>query len=385
MPASQTLGNSVMKPATLAVHAGSRPDREAGGLNTPVHTSSAFDYLDRDVRYPRYFNTPNELAVCAKLAALEGADSALLFSSGMAALATLFTGLLQRGDHALLLEGIYGGTHSFILHEFERLGIAYDFWDGDAGAIQARLTPETRLIFVESPTNPLLRVVDLAAVAEVARDRGILTAIDNTFASPVLQQPLSLGFDLVMHSATKYLGGHSDLCLGVLAGSGEMIKRLRPQAIRLGGSTNAEQAAALERRLKTLVLRVQRQSENAAVIARWLADHDRVSRVHYPGLPDHPGHAVAARQMLSFGGMLSFEINEDMDPTAFQRRLSLITPAVSLGGVETTICQPVLTSHAKMTAAERQRLGITEQLLRLSVGIEDAGDLIDDLDQALMT
>jgi cystathionine beta-lyase len=354
------------------------------GLNTPVVTSSAIEYLDdSEVRYPRYFNTLNHAVVADKMSALEGAETGLVTSSGMAAIASTLFALLERGDHVVFSEGLYGGTHALIAGDLDRIGIGYSFAEPGTEALQAAVRENTRMLFAESPGNPLLTVVDIAALAAFARPRGIVTVLDNTFATPILQNPLELGFDLVVHSGTKYLGGHSDLICGTVNGPRDLIEKVRSQAINHGGCLNAQDCYLLERSLKTLELRVRRQSDNAALIAERLQAHTRVKRVFYPGLSGDPGHAVASRQMDGFGGMLSFELDGGVEPLGFLRRLRLVTPAVSLGGVETTICQPLATSHQKMPAAERQRLGITAGLMRLSVGIEDAGDIVSDLLQAL--
>lgn len=355
-----------------------------GGLNTPLVSSSAIEYLDdSEVRYPRYFNTLNHDVVAEKMCALENAEAGLVTSSGMAAISSLFFGLLDKGDHVVFTEGLYGGTHALIVNELDRFGISYDFVAPDSGSIEAAINNATRMIFLESPSNPLLNVVDLAAVAKIAKQRGILTAIDNTFATPILQNPLDLGFDLVMHSATKYLGGHSDLCCGTVNGSARLLKKVRNHAVTYGGSLNAQDCFLLERSLKTLELRVRRQSDNAAVIAEQLDQHPGIRKVYYPGLISHPGHEIAKQQMTGFGGMLSFELTEGADPIAYLRRLQMVNCAISLGGVETTICQPVATSHQKVSATERQRMGISDGLLRLSTGIEDAEDIVADLLQAL--
>ena len=373
-----------MKKSTQAVRAGTRRDKNMGGLNTPLLSSSAIEYLDdSEVRYPRYFNTLNHDVVAEKMSALECAEAGLVTSSGMAAISAIFFGLLQKGDHIVFTEGLYGGTHALIVNELTRFGINFSFAAPDVQSIQAASGAETRMIFVESPSNPLLTVVDLAALAAFAKSRGILTVIDNTFASPILQNPLVHGFDLVMHSGTKYLGGHSDLCCGTVNGSAELIAKVRNHAVAYGGCLNAQDCYLLERSLKTLELRVERQSNNAALIATRLDENSQIKRVYYPGLVDHPGHEIAARQMQGFGGMLSFELANDIDPLSYIRRLELVICAVSLGGVETTVCQPVATSHQKVSEEERQRLGITAGLLRLSVGIEDAEDICADLLQAL--
>jgi len=374
----------ILKKATQAVRAGSRHDKNMGGLNTPMLSSSAIEYLDdSEVRYPRYFNLLNHDVVAEKMSALESAEAGLVTSSGMAAIASILFGLLGDGDHVVFTEGLYGGTHALIVNELKRVGISHCFAANDIAAIERATTAETRMIFVESPGNPLLNVVDLAAIAAFAKPRDILTVIDNTFATPILQNPLELGFDLVMHSGTKYLGGHSDLCCGTVNGPAALISKVRNHGINHGGCLNAQDCHLLERSLKTLEIRVQRQSENAAFIARQLENSEYVKRVHYPGLESDPGHDIAARQMRSFGGMLSFELVDSIDPVTYLRRLNMVNCAISLGGVETTICQPVATSHQKMPEAERQRLGITDGLLRLSVGIEDAEDISADLLNAL--
>lgn len=373
-----------MKKSTLAVHAGSLRDRNMGGVNTPIVTSSANEYLDdSEVRYPRYFNTFNQRVVVAKLCALEGAEDGLVTSSGMAAISSVMMGLLHPGEHAIVLEGMYGGTHNLITTEFRRLGIEFSFTSGAVDDVRALIRPTTRLLFVESPTNPLLKVVDLEAVATLARENGVVSAIDSTFATPVLQNPIAQGFDLVMHSGTKFLGGHSDLCCGALLGRESLIERIRGHALMYGGSLNAQDCYLLERSLKTLDLRVRQQSANALELARFLAGHPAVRQVNYPGLEDHPGHAIARRQMAAFGGMLSFELREEADPLVFLRALAWVLTAVSLGGVETIVSQPVATSHERMPQAERERLGIRRGLVRVSTGIEDAGDLIAEFGQAL--
>ena len=373
-----------MKKSTQAVRAGSRHDKNMGGLNTPLLSSSAIEYLDdSEVRYPRYFNTLNHDVVAEKMSALECAEAGLVTSSGMAAISAIFFGLLEKGDHIVFTEGLYGGTHALIVKELQRFGISFSFTATDTTSIAEACGPATRMIYVESPSNPLLTIVDLSAVAEFAKPRGILTVIDNTFASPILQNPLVHGFDIVMHSGTKYLGGHSDLCCGTVNGPAEIIEKVRDHAVAYGGCLNAQDCYLLERSLKTLELRVSRQSNNAGVIARRLHECSQIKRVYYPGLESHPGFEIAKRQMQGFGGMLSFELANDVDPVSYLRRLELVNCAISLGGVETTICQPVATSHQKVSEAERERLGITPWLLRVSVGIEDADDISADLIQAL--
>jgi len=373
-----------LKKSTQSVRAGSRRAINMGGLNTPMQPSSAIEYLDdSEVRYPRYFNTLNHEVVAEKMNALENAEAGLVTSSGMAAISAILFGLLESGDHIVLTEGLYGGTHALIVNELERFGISYSFAAPDSVSIEAATRPETRMIFLESPSNPLMSVVDLAVVAGFAKAREIIAVIDNTFATPILQNPLVLGFDLVMHSGTKYLGGHSDLCCGTVNGPSGLIAKVRNHLVNYGGCLNAQDCHLLERSLKTLEIRVERQSSNAATIARRLDQNENIKRVYYPGLESHPGHDIAVRQMSGFGGMLSFELAGHIEPETYLRRLQLVICAISLGGVETTICQPVATSHQKVSEQERQRLRITPRLLRLSVGIEDADDIIADLLQAL--
>jgi cystathionine beta-lyase/cystathionine gamma-synthase len=278
---------------------------------------------------------------------------------------------------------MYVGTDDLMVYEFLRFGSSLCFAATVVESFAEACGNYSRMFFLESPSNPLLTVVELTAVATFAKPRKIFTVIDNTFASPILQNPLEDGFDLVMHSGTKYLGGHSDLCCGTVNGSVALIEKVRDHAVAYGGCLNAQDCYLLERSLKTLELRVNRQSSNAAIIAERLNENEHIKRVYYPGLKSHPGFEVATRQMQGYGGMLSFELADDIDPVSYIRRLQIVNCAISLGGVETTICQPVATSHQKVSEEERQRLGITSALLRLSVGIEDAQDISADLIQAL--
>ena len=374
-----------MKKATHCVHAGTVRDRDTGGVNSPIYPSSAFNYLESDeITYPRYFNTPNQRAVTDKLCALEGAEDGVLFSSGMAAISTSILAFAGAGDHVVLMDELYGGTHAFVTDVFQRLGIEYTFAGTDAAAVRDAVRGNTRVVVIESPTNPLLSVIDIRQVAELASEHDLVTMIDNTFATPMNQNPLQLGMDIVVHSGTKYLGGHSDICCGVALAAKDKAGRIRELARSLGGSLNAITCYLLERSLKTLAVRVQRQGDNAGRIAEFLAAHPGVARVYYPGLPESRGHDIARSQMRGFGAMLSFELKEGgVAADDFIRRLRLIEPAVSLGGVESTICSPARTSHAKLSAQEREKIGITPGLLRLSVGIEELDDLLDDLATSL--
>lgn len=374
-----------MSKNTQCVHSGSIADQTSGGLNSPIFTSSSFRYIDTAENvYPRYFNTPNQKAVSDKLRALENTESGMLFSSGMAAISTVVFALASSGDHVVMQRDIYGGTHHFAMAEFERFGIEFAFVGSALPEFETAIRNNTRLIYIETPSNPLLRITDIAAVAELAKSRGIFTAIDNTFASPINQNPHELGIDIVIHSGTKYLGGHSDICCGAVLTTREIMDRLAASAVNFGGSLNAVTCYLLERSLKTLGIRVEAQNRNALALARHLDHHPRVTEVHYPGLETHTGFDTARKQMRGFGGMLSFELDESqIHPNEFVRKLGLITPALSLGGVETIICAPALTSHSKVSAEDRRRMGISDGLFRLSVGIEDTDDLMADLDQAL--
>ena len=369
--------------STECVHAGAVQQPAALGVNTPVVTSSAFDYRADHVRYPRYHNTLNHEVVAARVAALESGEAALVTASGMGAISAVFLGLMKPGDHAILLDGIYGGTTDLVTGLLEPMGMRFSTWDGIPDSLPRLVEEHTRLVHVESPTNPLMDVIDLHAVARTARAHEVISVVDNTFATPLLQRPLELGFDLVVHSGTKYLAGHSDLLSGAIVGSAELIARLKPTVIRLGASLNGRELSLLERSIATLAVRVERQSANARVLAQRLNEHDTVGGVYYPGLVGHPNHDLAKAQMSDFGAMLSFRLAGSVDPDKFLDQLALVRPAVSLGGVETTICQPSRTSHAKVAVETRQRLKIDDRLMRLSVGIEAADDLWLDLEQAL--
>jgi cystathionine beta-lyase/cystathionine gamma-synthase len=368
-----------ISPMTIAVHTGSVGDPLYGGLVNPIYQASAYDY-DQLVRYPRYFNTPNQEAVVNKVAALEGVETGLVFSSGMAAILTSVFALVRGGDHVIFQNDLYGGVHSLAMHELNRYGIEYTMTD--PGNFTKVIRKETKLIYIETPSNPLLKITDIAAVSKIAKQHGLLTLIDNTFASPVNQNPASLGIDVILHSGTKYIGGHSDICCGVMVSSRKLTSIIHSSATHFGGSLDAHTCYLVERSLKTMVLRVRQQNANALAIAEFLQSEPAVMAVNYPGLKSHPGHSIAKKQMSGgFGGMLSFEIKTD--PEKFIAKLGVIRKAVSLGGVESTICSPAKTSHVKLTAAERKKVGISDKLLRLSVGIEDAKDLIGDLKSAL--
>jgi len=369
---------------TLSVHAGSEGDSQFKGTVTPIFPSSAYDYEGIPATvYPRYFNTPNQQAVIEKMAALENGEDGLVFSSGLAAIMTSLFAFVKQGDHVIFQSDLYGGTYYAVTSEFQRMGISYTMVDASASEnFEKAIRPETKVIYVETPSNPTLKITDLKAVAAIAKKHKLITIIDNTFASPVNQNPINLGIDVVTHSGTKYIGGHSDICCGVMVSTKELTQRIKTRAINYGGSPDPHMCYLVERSLKTLVLRVQQQNKNALALARFLKNHSKVDRVFYPGLEDHPGHAIAKAQMPGgFGGMLSFEVKGDCH--LFLSKLKLVKRALSLGGVESTMCSPVKTSHSKMTPAERKQIDVTDNLVRFSVGIEDADDLIQDIEQAL--
>ena len=372
--------------ATACVHAGTYHDPLVPGINTPVFTSSAFDYRgEGPTAYPRYFNTPNQNAVVEKLKVLEQGEAAMVFSSGMAAISTTLMSVLKPGDHIILQKGIYGGTHYLIESQLKKWQIQCSYIiNANLDSLGSALQENTKAIYVETPSNPLLEIVDLELVVGFAKKNELVSLIDNTFATPINQNPISYGFDYVLHSGTKYLSGHSDVTFGAVVTSQRYYEGLHTCAINLGGSLDANTCYLIERSLKTLSLRVNRQNETALSIAQALDAHPQILLVNYPGLPNHPNHETAKKQMAGFGGMLSFEVGgKDQELVEFLNNLQLISSAVSLGGVESTICSPVQTSHVKMSAEDRKAAGISNGLLRLSVGIEDSKDLIKDLENAL--
>jgi cystathionine beta-lyase/cystathionine gamma-synthase len=370
--------------ATVCVHTGTHIDKHTGGIGSPIFPCTSYAYPNpaNENIYPRYFNVPNQRVIARKVASLEKGEDALVFGSGMAAISTVLFANLKPGDHILLQADLYGGTHHFAATELKAFGIEVGFAATPA-EFEAAVRPNTRVLYVESPSNPLLRCVDLAAIGKLSREHGILSVIDNTFATPINQNPIPLGIDAVVHSATKYLNGHTDVNAGVVISSSSVIRKVAEYAINHGGTLDAHACYQLERGLKTLALRVRQHNENAGRLAGFLQNHPVVNRVNYPGLTTHPDHAIGARQMRGYGGMLSFELREPARVDELLRRLRLATPALSLGGVETLVCLPSQTSHRSMSPGERQRAGISPGLVRVSVGIEDIEDLLQDFDQAL--
>ncbi|MEA1786192.1 PLP-dependent aspartate aminotransferase family protein [Arenibacter sp. GZD96] len=370
---------------TICTHTGELEDTLFKGVVSPLFMSTAYDYEDVAIkRYPRYFNTPNQVALSKKIAALEHAEAAMIFGSGMAAISTALMAFLKAGDHVVLQQTLYGGTYNLVTEEFNKFGISYSFTEGwEVADFKGKIQDNTKVIYIETPSNPLLTITDLSAVAELAKKYGIITMIDNTFASPVNQNPIDFGIDVVLHSATKYMGGHSDILAGVVASSEAYMERIFHLAKNFGGSLSDYTVWLLERSIKTMGIRVRAQNENALKMAHYLYAHPDITAVHYPGLPSHPGHRLAASQMKGFGGMLSFELKDSIDASKFPKALKLIKPAMSLAGVESTVVSPTLTSHSLLSAAERERQEIKDGLIRFSVGIEEIEDLIADIAQAI--
>ena len=378
--------NKIESKYTSCVHGASDRDTHADGVSEPIYTSTSFGYLDVEkTPYPRYFNTPNQKSLAEKIARLEQGDTGMVFSSGMAAISTVLLSFLRAGDHAIFQNDLYGGTHNAVSTLLRQMGIEYSWVTIDnPDQITPFIKENTKLIYIETPSNPLLKVIDIMGVADIAKTHGITSVIDNTFASPINQNPITLGIDIVIHSGTKYLGGHSDISAGVAVFGDQHKEVIWNQAVNLGGNLDSRTCYLLDRSIKTLALRVEKQNENAFEIASWLNDHQKVVGTHYPGLRSHPDHELAREQMTGFGGMLSFELDVDlMGSDEFARSLQLIQPVISLGGVETIISSPPKTSHSLLTAEERNQMGISDGLLRLSVGIESVSDLIGDLEQAL--
>jgi cystathionine gamma-synthase len=377
---------------TEAVHAGANLHKKHGPVSTPIYQTSTFEVTDNDEQlrvtptdmfYTRYGNPTNTM-VELRIAELERADAALLFASGMSAITTSILALVKSGDHIVAQRDIYGGAGKFFGQWLPKLGIETTFVDTTEYEQHAQaVRPNTKLLFLESPTNPTVRIVDLVKAAAIAKKHKLVSMIDSTFATPINQRPVEFGIDLVMHSGTKYFGGHSDLMAGIIAGRKDLIEKIHETRTTLGGVMDPHAAWLLLRGIKTLAVRVQRQNENALRVAQFLAQHTKVRRVHYPFLEVHPQRTVAMEQMRGGGGMVSFEVEGSGDDARrLTEALQLFTLAPSLGGVDSLVSIPVLTSHAMISAEQRQKMGVTEQLIRLSVGIENADDLITDLEQA---
>lgn len=374
---------------TLAIHAGQAPDPSTGAIMTPIFQTSTYvqdaPTQHKGYEYSRVSN-PTRTALEQNLAALEGADHGICFASGVAATDAICKSL-RPGDHIVAMNDLYGGTIRLFRQVYEPFGLRFSFVDmTDLDAVEQAITDDTKLMWVETPTNPLLRIVDIAALSKLAKSRGVAVAVDNTFASPYLQQPLALGADMSMHSTTKYLGGHSDVIGGaVLTNRDDWAEQLRFQIKATGAAPAPMDCFLVLRSTKTLHVRMERHCSNARAVAEFLNEHPRVGRVHYPGLPDDPGHDLARRQMRDFGGMISFSLSDDRLEAAHHVLSStrIFQLAESLGGVESLIEHPASMTHASVPAEVRRQIGLEDSLIRLSVGIEAVDDLIHDLDAAL--
>lgn len=370
---------------TLCVHAGSLVDEQHKGAISPLYPATSYAFNDVEIgQYPRYFNTPNQRGLAEKIAALEGAESGLIFSSGMAAVSTALMSHLKSGDHVIFQDDLYGGTRNFVKSEFPKYGIEFSFTKSTQIIdFENEINANTKGIYIETPSNPTLKIIDLNGIASLAKKAGLWTMIDNTFASPVNQNPIKHGIDIVIHSATKYLGGHSDISAGAVLGTPKTIDKVFQSAKNFGGNLSEYTVWLLERSIKTLFLRVHAQNENAQAMAEFLMRQDWVEKIYYPGLSSHPDHYLAKNQMKGFGGMLSFNLIEGIDCKTFLTNLKLVKPTMSLAGIESTALSPRLTSHSLLTEEERIAQGITPQMIRFSLGIEAQEDLQADLVNAI--
>ena len=371
------------RPETLCVHEGQIKDPLYNGAVSPLYMATAYSYKKGDM-YPRYFNTPNQVGLSKKISSLESAEESLVFGSGMAAISTSLLSFLSSGDHVIFQPDLYGGTRNFATEHLNTYGIEYSFANGiNLSEFSSQIKSNTKVIYVETPSNPLMKIVDLKGISELSKDNNIVTIIDNTFASPVNQNPILLGIDIVIHSATKYLGGHSDILAGSVSSSKKNMESVFSVGKSLGGNLSDYTVWLLERSLKTLFVRVEKQNGNAKILAKHLQNHECIDKVFYPGLENSIYYNLAKNQMKGFTGMLSFEINKNLNREIFENSLRLIQPAISLAGVESTINVPYLTSHKWLPKQEKIKQGISENLVRFSVGIEDVEDLKRDLNQAL--
>jgi len=381
--------------STLVIHTGEEKFHVAGPVGTPISRTSTFTFANTaDMKqwaegkggsyiYTRYGN-PTLAVAEKKIAALERADTALVTSSGMAAISSTLLGQLKAGDELIATRSLYGGTYRLFRDVFPRMAIKVRFVDTDLAGIEKLVNPRTKVLYVETPTNPALRLVDLKKAIHFAKEWGLVSMIDNTFASPALQKPLPMGFDVALHSATKYLAGHSDIIAGAVAGKKSIVDAARQMVILLGGSMDPEVAFLLIRGMKTLDVRIEKQCATAMKVARFLERHPKISRVHYPGLASHPDHKLARRQMRRYGGMLAFDMKGGLATARkFCDRVRVFLLAASLGGIESLVLLPMYSSHYNMSVAELKAAGIEPGTVRVSIGLEDAGDLIADLKQAL--
>ena len=371
------------KIGTKCVHSGNIVDDKFHGSISPIYPATTYDYRKTDT-YPRYFNTPNQLALSRKISDLESAEDSILFGSGLGAVSSTMFSFLKSGDHVILHDSIYGGTINLVNTEFKKFNIDFSYIDiNDVDLLKSTIKKNTRIIYFETPTNPLLQIVDISLISSVAKENNIISIIDNTFASPINQNPINFGIDLVIHSATKYLGGHSDILAGSVSGAKEHIEKIKKSGINYGANLSDYTVWLLERSIKTLSVRVNAQNQNALDLAKFLDDNALIKKVFYPGLENHLSHEIASKQMNGFGGMMSFEVTDKINSEDFVSDLKIISPTMSLAGVESSITSPSKTSHKKVDPQIRKKLGISDNLLRFSVGIEDIEDLMLDLDKSL--
>lgn len=370
---------------STCVHVGEVKDEQFKGAISPIYMSTSYAFDGVDVkRYPRYLNTPNQEMLCKKIAALEHSEDALIFSSGMAAISNAMLAFLQKGDHVIIQQVIYGGTYNFVVAEFDKYGIEYSFTESDnADDFKSLIKKNTKILYIETPSNPLLGITDMKAISVLAKQHEMITMMDNTFASPINQNPVDFGIDIILHSATKYMGGHSDISAGAVAASKEHIEQIWKTAINFGGNLSDQTVWLLERSLKTMNLRVKEQTKNAQTMAEYFEGNPNIDKVYYPGLKSHLQYEIAKKQMKGFGAMLSFELKKGIDAMKFQNSLQLIKPSMSLAGVESTTVSPTQTTHALLNEEERLERGIKDGLIRFSVGIEETEDLIADIEQAI--
>ena len=369
---------------TICTHVGQVDDEQFGGSVSPIYPGTSYEYIDKEIdRYPRYSSTPNQEFLSKKIAALEGTEDAMIFGSGMAAISTSLLAFLNSGDHIILQNDIYGGTRNLVEAQFSRYGIEYSFTEGlEVECFEKKIRKNTKAIYIETPSNPLLKIVDIKKVADLSKANGLISFIDNTFATPLIQRPHSLGIDIILQSATKYFGGHSDICAGAIAASSEHKEIIWDLSKNIGGSLSDYTAWLLERSMKTLSVRFFAQQKNAVELADYLKDCQYIDNIYYPGLSSHPGHDIAKKQMDGFGAVISFELNKKIDPNSFLKSLDMINPSMSFAGVESTMLSPAETSHYLLTQEDRLAQGITDNLIRFSVGIEDVPDIQNDIEQA---
>tara|TARA_B100000900_G_scaffold110345_1_gene92144 strand:+ start:1106 stop:2263 length:1158 start_codon:yes stop_codon:yes gene_type:complete len=370
---------------TICTHVGQVKDEQFGGSVSPIYPGTSYEYIDKDIdRYPRYSSTPNQEFLAKKVAALEETEDAIILGSGMAAISTSLMAFLNSGDHIVIQNDIYGGTRNLVEAQFQRYGIQYSFTDGlDVNSFEKEIKANTKAIYIETPSNPLLKLVDIKQIADLSSSNGLISFIDNTFATPLIQKPHKLGIDIILHSATKYFGGHSDICAGAVASTAEHREIIWNLSKNLGGSLSDYTAWLLERSMKTLSVRFFAQQKNAGELSKYLSECKFIDKIYYPGLETHPNHDIARKQMTGYGAVISFELNKSIDQKSFLTSLNMINPSMSFAGVESTMLSPAETSHYLLTPEERIVQGITDNLIRFSVGIEDVPDIQNDIEQAL--